>query len=300
MQISVGGQTPPILFGYEVLECIGRGAGSTLYAVRDRRTHQVYAMKHVVRRKPKDIRFLEQLVNEYTVCARFRHPGLRRCFLMRRKRNLFLSVKEAALLMELVNGKPIDEQPLPDVSAIIDCFILTARALHALHYMRYVHCDLKPGNIMMTNQGRVKLIDFGQACPIGTIKKRIQGTPDFIAPEQVKCQPVTVQTDIFSFGATLYWALTGSRVPTLYTVSKHQRNILTEQRYPSPGELNTEVPELLSKLVMRCVRMKATDRPETMGEVVEWMSPLSAHLKDDKENGAGQAGGDGQGNGGSA
>jgi serine/threonine protein kinase len=65
----------------------------------------------------------------------------------------------------------------------------------------------------------VKVIDLGQACAIGTAKSRIQGTPDYIAPEQVKCAAVTPQTDIYNLGATLYWALTGTHIPTLYTSS---------------------------------------------------------------------------------
>ena len=72
--------------------------------------------------------------------------------------------------------------------------------------------------------GEVKVIDFGQSCRIGTVKERIQGTPDYIAPEQVARRPITSQTDVFNLGATLYWALTGQDIPTLYTVNKKGEN----------------------------------------------------------------------------
>ena len=89
-----------------------------------------------------------------------------------------------------------------------------------MHQMGYAHCDIKPNNILRNDTGKVKVIDFGQSCKIGTVKERIQGTPDYIAPEQVARRPISVQTDVFNLGATLYWALTGKLIPTLYTVNK--------------------------------------------------------------------------------
>src|SRR3712207_8966904 len=61
----------------------------------------------------------------------------------------------------------------------------------------FVHCDLKPNNILVGGDGDVKVIDLGQACKVGTAKSRIQGTPDYIAPEQVRCKEVSVATDVY-------------------------------------------------------------------------------------------------------
>ena len=80
----------------------------------------------------------------------------------------------------------------------------------------------------------MKLIDFGQACQLGTIKTRVQGTPDFIAPEQVRFNAVGVYTDVYNLGATLYWALTGQKVPTLLTVRRRERDVVREQKFPKP------------------------------------------------------------------
>ncbi len=90
---------------------------------------------------------------------------------------------------------------------LLDCFIQTAHALQSLHAGGFIHCDLKPANILRSITGETKVIDLGQACVIGARKPRIQGTPDFIAPEQVKCEPLSPRTDVFNFGATLYWSL---------------------------------------------------------------------------------------------
>jgi hypothetical protein len=150
---------------------------------------------------------------------------------------------------------------------VVKQFIQVAEGLHALHHLRHVHCDLKPNNILINAEGAVKVIDLGQACPVGTVKKRIQGTPDFIAPEQVKCEPVSVRTDIYNFGATMYWALTRKMMPTLFTIKKGENSFLMDTQVPSPRDLNPSVPETLSNLVMECIRTNVSKRPPDMKEL---------------------------------
>ena len=264
-----GAALPKELFGFEVVDRIGEGAASTIYAVTEPRTHQLYALKHVVRKTDKDVRYIDQVENEYNVSKLFRHAGLRRSYELKvNRRVVFGPVSDAALLMEFVHGLPINEQTPKGVPAIIDCFTQTARALEALHHLRLVHCDLKPSNIIRDNDGRVKVIDFGQTCPFGTEKPRVQGTPDYIAPEQVKLKPVSPRTDVYNFGATMYWTLTGQRAPTLYTIPKGHKEILKEQKYPTPMELRPEVPEEISKLVMDCLGYRPHERPTHMEDVL--------------------------------
>ena len=258
---------PSSVMGYEVIGFIGEGAGSLLYAVSDPQTAQIYALKHVLPKTDRDQRFVEQLENEFTIGQNVRHRGLRRSIAMKVNRTLFRKVTEAALVLELFDGIPLDQNPPRRTQSIVDIFIQTAEALDALHSIGYVHCDLKPNNILVGPEGDVKVIDLGQACANGTAKQRIQGTPDYIAPEQVKCEAVTVQTDIYNFGATLYWALTGSKVPTLFTLKRTENSFLLDQKIPSPAELNPLVPEQLSNLVMDCVRTNPAKRPQGMRDV---------------------------------
>jgi serine/threonine protein kinase len=270
------GKFPKSLFGYPVVERLGEGAHSTIYVVNDRKTGQVYALKHVVPTEPKHVRFVEQLQTEFRVSRTFRHPGLRKCLkLTIRKRWFgFGKVKEAMLLMELVDGVPLDRD-LPDgVPAVVDVFLKVCEALGAVHHYGWLHCDTKPNNIMRDPAGHVKVIDFGQACPNGTVKTRVQGTPDFIAPEQARVKQLGFFTDVYNVGATLYWALTdGRRVPTMLTVAKADRDIVREQKFPAPAEMNPAVPAGLSELVMECVRVHPAARPQTMGEVIRRLGP---------------------------
>jgi serine/threonine-protein kinase len=144
--------------------------------------------------------------------------------------------------------------------------------------MGYVHCDLKPNNILIDDKGRVKVIDLGQAAKTGTIKSRIQGTPDYIAPEQVARRPISVQTDVFNLGATLYWALTGKVIPTLYTVNKKGENsFLLDTRINTPMDLNPKVPLALSKLVMDSIATKPQNRPADMEEFITRLE-LAKHI----------------------
>ncbi len=125
----------------------------------------------------------------------------------------------------------------------------------------------------------MKIIDFGQTCRSGTAKKRIQGTPDFISPEQVKCEPVTPRTDVFNFGATLYWALCGQKLPTLFTLKKGANSFLMDDHIATPGAINPEVPETLSNLVMECVRTNPAKRPGDMGDVVRRLELIHHTLR---------------------
>ena len=266
------------LLHYDVIERLGEGARSTIFAVRDPETRQTYALKHVVREDQKDIRFIEQMETEFEISKQFTHPALRRSFDLKINKTLLLKVSEAFLLMELFDGKALDVRLPSRMLDVVDTFIQAAQGLRAMHQMGYAHCDIKPNNILRNDKGQVKVIDFGQSCKIGTIKERIQGTPDYIAPEQVSRRPISVQTDVFNLGATLYWALTGKHIPTLYTVNKKGENsFLLDARIESPMDLNPKVPPALSNLVMECISTKPQKRPADMDQVLTRLE-LAKHI----------------------
>ncbi len=258
---------PENLFGYEVLAFLGEGAASYIYAVSDPASKQIYALKHVLRKTDKDDRFIEQLEAEYEVGRHVRHPALRKSIALKYQRTLLRRVTEAALIMELVDGKSLEQHMARTLKGLLDVFIQTADALHAMHEAGFVHCDLKPNNILVDSAGKVKVIDLGQAVKSGTVKERIQGTPDFIAPEQVTRDPVTPRTDVFNFGATLYWALAGKNLPTLFTAGRRANSFVLDDAIETPRQANPSIPEPLSNLVMECVRSNVNKRPESMAVV---------------------------------
>ncbi|HSW46573.1 MAG TPA: serine/threonine-protein kinase [Phycisphaerae bacterium] len=268
--------------GFTVYERLGVGARSTIWLVESQSTGEQFALKRVMRRSSEDDRFVEQAINDYEVSSQVRHPVLRRSFEVTRVRRL-LQLREVHILMELVHGRTLDEigpkSPLPE---LVRAFIQVARGLDALHQQHYVHGDTKPNNILITPQGDVKVIDFGQSCPIGHVKDRIQGTPDYIAPEQIeKGVPLTQRTDVFNLGATLYWAVTGRAYPTVMPRQKRQGGIdlVGPREAPPPEEVNPAVPIALSRLIMDCCRENPKDRPTEMQEVIRRLE-VTQHLLD--------------------
>src|SRR5688572_13741372 len=265
------------LLHYDVIERLGEGARSIIYAVSDPSTKQLYALKHVVRNDQKDLRFVEQMEQEFEISRQFVHPNLRRTYELKVNKTMLVKVTEAFLLMELVDGKPLDVRPPKTILETIDTFVQVAQGLQAMHTLGWVHCDIKPNNILRSDTGKVKIIDFGQSCKIGMIKERIQGTPDYIAPEQVKRKPVSHKTDIFNLGATIYWALTGRNIPTLYTVTKGEHSFLVDDRIDTVSDLNSSVPPALSNLVMECISSKPEKRPAGMDHVINRLE-LARHI----------------------
>ena len=259
---------PKSVFGYDVVDFIGEGAGSRIFAVSHPGTRQLFALKYVVPRSDKDLRFVEQLETEFEVGKQVNHPGLRRSLDLKISKTLFRKVTEAGLVLELFDGVSLERRLPQGMTQLVEVFIKAADALASLHALGWVHCDLKPNNILVDAASRnVKVIDLGQAARAGTATSRIQGTPDYIAPEQVKCLPVTVQTDVFNFGATMYWSLCGQKLPTLFNIKKSENSFLVDAVMQSPRDCNKLVPETLSNLVMECVRTNPQKRPADMAEL---------------------------------
>ena len=263
--ISKSADPLPSLPGFEVLHLLGYGARSTIYAVADRKTKQLYALKQVLRRGPDDDRFIEQAEREYAICSQFDHPALRKSHRMIKQRK-FLKVNALYLLMDLFDGTALSNERPPTIPGIISVFLKVAEGLAAMHRLGFVHADIKPNNILIDDKYDVKIIDFGQSCPVGTVKTRIQGTPDFIAPEQVERDPLTIRTDIFNMGASLYWCVTDKFIPTTLHRVQGMRARATGPLLP-PHEISPAIPMALSRLVMDCIKPDPAQRPSDMNVV---------------------------------
>jgi len=252
---------------FTIIRRIGSGARSTIYLATDETDGTLVALKRLIYEKPEDRRVFEQTENEYKVAQRLDHPYIRKCYKLRKIRSMF-KVREMLLSMEHFDGQTLEESTTLSLGDVLLVFRMVATGLNAMHQASYIHCDMKPNNILISKSGAIKIIDLGQSCPIGTTKSRIQGTPDYIAPEQVKRKTLTPRTDIFNLGATMYWALTGKNVPTLIpkkiaTVGRYE-----PQRCYAPHELKQQIPIGVSKLVMDCVRQDPAERPSNMMDVI--------------------------------
>lgn len=260
--------------GYTIIKRLGTGARTTIYQAKTDTTGQTVAIKRAVLENPEDTRIFDQIETEFSVARRVEHPYLRKCYDLIRTRK-FLRTNELILVMEYFDGQSLEEQKRLSLGDVLLVFRMVAMALNAMHEKGYVHCDIKPNNILFNPKGAIKVIDLGQSCKLGEIKKRIQGTPDYIAPEQVRREHISHRTDIFNLGATMYWVLTGRNVPTLIP-QKNEYGVVINSRenVRTPAELHPKIPGPLSDLVMECVNDKPADRPANMGEIINQLDAM--------------------------
>ena len=260
--------------GYQVMQFLGSGARSTIWQIRDRQTNEAFSLKRVVKRDVSDARFLEQAVNEYDIGSQLDHTCLRRIYSIRRVKR-WLSLREVHLVMEYCEGTTLQTEPPASVGEVVRVFTEVAQSLAYMNGCGFVHADMKPNNILVGPDGQVKIIDLGQSCAIGTVKQRIQGTPDFIAPEQVHRRPLDGRTDVFNFGASMYWTLTGKAIPTVLP-KKGPVTLLSDMTVKPAEEINPDVPGPLSKLIFDCIETRPMRRPSSLTEVASRLS-LVAH-----------------------
>ena len=254
------------ILGYEVMGTLGYGARSTIFAVKDGDSH-IFALKRVVKQSPSDQRFLDQAVREHEVASQLDHPSLRKSYKLIKQRAL-LRTSEVLVLMEMVDGPTMEQFKPRNLLQLVRLCRRVAQGLSSMHLAGFVHADIKPNNILVTGEDSVKIIDFGQSCPIGTIKPRIQGTPDYIAPEQVLRRQITPATDVFNLGASMYWLFTQRHVPTL--IPKEVGTVLKDDSGLRPArDLNPQVPPALSALVMDCLTTEPSGRPASMALVAD-------------------------------
>ena len=274
-------KNPDNIHGYRVLKHIGSGAASEIFCVYDPKNGSVYALKQVLFNdgKDKDDRFLVQAENEVKVSKKLDHPAIRRIFSVDKIRPKGWARTEVIVLMELVDGTPLEKLLIgTPVIEKLRIFREVAEAMAHMNDRGYVHADMKPTNVLITDKGDVKVIDLGQAHPIGKPKERIQGTPGFMAPEQAKVEPLNERTDVYNFGATMYWMLTGNEVQTAgFGSGRGQAQV------PTPANaLNREVPPSLGEVINICLEPNEHGRWKNMHAVVRQLDKVIAELQGDR------------------
>lgn len=272
-----------IVEGYRIMSEIGRGAASIIYLVQDEKTKHVWALKDVQKVDDKSERFMAQAEAEYKIAQKLDHDAIRKIPRMIKKKKGLLQLNRLFLVMELVDGKSMDDETVKPRTFEQACHVFrqAAQAMQHMHAKGFVHADFKPHNLIVDSDNVAKIIDLGQSCPVGTIKKRIQGTPDYIAPEQVHRREITPKTDVYNLGASMYWVLTRKKVPTALgkegSLMGRVDDSLLEKPKPA-NEINERIPPKLSELIMQCLEVEPDTRPD-MNQVIDRLDLIHAMLK---------------------
>jgi serine/threonine protein kinase len=255
---------------FQVVGPLGTGAHSTILQVRRSADSRHYALKVVPIHGTEDQKFLEQAQHEFRVGKMFHHPNLIKVFALETLRDWLFRVRKVHLLIEYVNGKTLDTCPPLALPKLVQVFACVANGLAHMHRRKVYHADLKPNNIMIGRTGDVKIIDYGLAWIAGEGKNRVQGTPEYMAPEQVRDRVANERTDIYNLGATMYRMVT-LRLPPCAAPQEGgglALNAKTYQRMLKPvQELTPGVPAGMGDLIHRCLEFKPENRPERMSDV---------------------------------
>lgn len=279
-QLASGGDTeselPPEIPGCKIDGVLGRGGMGTVYRAWQTRLERWVAVKTLKSASALSKQATIRFAREVAAVGRLHHPGIVTAY----DANEYNGVHY--LLMEYVDGENLSQVlsrvgpfRIPDASEIIRQI---AEALQYGHIHNLIHRDVKPSNIMLTTDGRVKLLDLGLArfqTPRGgadddmTQVGQMMGTVDYMAPEQGEHGTVDIRADVFGLGATWFKLLTGvAPLQTLESVSTMQKiAALASGRLPSVGEHRDGLPKALTSIVDKMLAHKASDRFATPGDV---------------------------------
>ncbi|MFJ7288552.1 protein kinase [Curtobacterium sp. NPDC098951] len=255
--------TSGLTFGgrYQLSSRVAIGGMGEVWQATDLVIGRTVALKILKDEYLGDPGFLERFRAEARHAALVNHEGIA---------NVFDYGEEdgsAYLVMELVPGEALStmierEHTLP-VDKVLDIVAQTANALQAAHAVGLVHRDIKPGNLLITPDGRVKITDFGIAriadqVPL-TATGQVMGTVQYLSPEQASGHPASPSTDIYSLGIVAYECLAGRRPFT----GESQVAIAMAHINEQPPALPGDIPEPVAALVMSCIAKKPADRPAT-------------------------------------
>jgi serine/threonine protein kinase len=191
------------------------------------------------------------------------------------------------IAMEFVPGlslrEYLDSGVVLPVRRIVEIGILVARGLDYAHQNEVVHRDIKPANLMLGRKGVVKIMDFGIARAPGRSEDgKLQGSPRYMAPEQIADRPVGPTTDVHALGVTLYEALTG-KLPFDAPDFRELADKVLHQEPPRPSTLNPDVPEGLDAIVMQALAKEPSARFRNMRAMAKALSAVRAELKRGEE-----------------
>ncbi|AMV23652.1 Serine/threonine-protein kinase PrkC [Gemmata sp. SH-PL17] len=262
---------------FTVLGTLGTGANSSILHVRRAEDEREYALKLVPIEGKDDLKYLEQAKHEFRVGQMLNHPNLVKVHALETEAGWFSGPKKAKLLLEYVPGQTMDKLPLQRMAKLLRMLERIADGLTHMHKQGVYHADMKPNNLIHERGTRVKVLDYGLAWIKGEGKDRVQGTPEYMAPETVEHKIVNERTDIYNFGVTMYRLVTLQLPPCWMTGENAlpmNKKIFKEQLKPV-RTANPMVPEDLADLIHECLQPNATKRPERMSHIQGTLDQLA-------------------------
>jgi len=264
---------------YQIIEEVGKGGMGKVYKVLDKEIQEEVALKLLNPEIAADQKTIERFRNELKYARRITHRNVCRMHDINRENDTYF------ITMEYVPGEDLKtvikrRGQLPEEEAVPIAGQVCEGLVEA-HRLGVVHRDLKPQNIMIDKDGNIRIMDFGIARSLAakgvTEAGMIIGTPDYMSPEQLEGMEADARSDIYALGATLYEMVTG-RVPfegetALIIAMKHKAEIPL-----SPKEVNPQLSEELSSVILKCLEKDREKRYQTAEELLAELRCLEEGL----------------------
>jgi len=265
---------------YVITDILGKGGYSIVY----RGVHEALGMPVAVKMMKHDMAmrsdFIQNFRNEAKTIAKFNHENIVHVFdFEERFQTLFIVMEPLegmslrALLKRMLKLPPL---------RVVNYLLQICGGLQYAHAKDVVHQDIKPGNIFILPNDKIKILDFGLAGPCGS-ENLFTGTPFYMSPEQIDCLPVDFRTDIFALGLTAYEMLTGQR-PFAEEDAWEVMDLRLKQDIPDPAEIVPDLPEALRKFILKACAREIDARYHDVGEIIEDLKPLADELGLKKQN----------------
>ena len=270
---------------YKILGELGRGAMGIVYRAQDPALDRVVALKTIILADDAEGReeYQKRFFLEAKAAGKLTHPSIVTTYDFGEQGGV------PYLAMELLEGTDLrtrlKEGALPPTEAVYVARQV-AEGLGFAHERGIVHRDVKPGNIMLLEGGRAKIMDFGlarmRAADHKTVTGMVLGTPKYMSPEQVAGSPVDQRSDLFSLGIVLFEMLTGARLFGAEDMTQIMHNV-TYQEHEPPTRLKPELPAMLDFVVARALKKDPASRYQ---DAAEFAADLSTCLTELRARGA--------------
>ena len=252
---------------YEILEKIGTGGMSDVYKAKDHKLNRFVAVKVLKQEFAENSNFVSKFRIEAQAAAGLMHPNIVNVYDVGEEGGIHY------IVMELVEGitlkKYIEKKARLSVKEAVSIAIQVSMGIEAAHNNHIIHRDIKPQNIIISKEGKVKVTDFGiaKAATSNTITSNVMGSVHYTSPEQARGGYSDEKSDIYSLGITMFEMLTG-RVPfngetTVAIAIKH-----IQEELPSPREYISEIPISVEQIVCKCCQKSPDRRYQSMAELV--------------------------------
>ena len=252
---------------YEILEKIGTGGMSDVYKAKDHKLNRFVAVKVLKQEFSENANFVSKFQVEAQAAAGLMHPNIVNVYDVGEEGGIHY------IVMELVEGitlkKYIEKKARLSVKEAISIAIQVSMGIAAAHGNHIIHRDIKPQNIIISKEGKVKVTDFGiaKAATSNTITSNVMGSVHYTSPEQARGGYSDEKSDIYSLGITMFEMLTG-RLPfngdtTVAIAIKH-----IQEELPSPREYVSQIPISVEQIVYKCCQKSPDRRYQSMDELI--------------------------------